>query len=887
MARRYHVIVVPETHWDREWYATFEQFRMRLVRLADKLLSILDSNPRYESFTFDGQTVVVEDYLAIRPENRKRIETYVKQGRILLGPWYVLPDEFLVSGEALIRNLMVGHMIAGEFGRVMKAGYIPDPFGHIAQLPQILAGFGVNSAIFMRGMGDEAEDLTNEFWWEAPDGTRVLAVHLLTSYCNFSGWGHERGPTGERVLNLDVAVAHARREVERHGPKAATKYILANNGCDHVEPQPELPDIIEHVNRNVEDAEFVHGTYEDFVRGVLAENPELGSVAGELHQGRYHPLLSGVFSARMYLKQANERTQTLLERWAEPASALAWLWGKPYDAAFLWHAWKLCLQNHPHDSICGCSVDQVHREMIPRFEQAQQIGEQMTGEGLGHLARQVDTRVDPAQENARALLVFNPLGWAWSGVACAKMELPVPPDRLLDTFVVRDASGVEVPCQICGDRVMEHRSGLPAGMNVREFELCFPVENLPAVGYATFCAAPGRPSPAQTDLVVSDTWMKNRHLSVSINANGTVDISAEEIGPYFYDCNLFESTEDIGDEYDYSYSPNSETFTTAGAAARISLVEQGPLRATFRVELDFVLPVAIERDRVRRSADRVTCPITTYVTLHAGSPRVDFRTVVDNRARDHRLRALFPTELEALHSDAEAQFCIVDRPLGVETKPGWSQQPLPTQVQQSFVDAHDAEQGLAVINQGLPEYEVRRDPEGATICLTLLRCVGWLSRGDYPTRPYNAGPQVPAPDAQCLGVHEFRYAAVAHRGTWMSARVWMHAHSHNSPPRVVVTNQHDGDRPKEFSFVAIDNADIALSAVKKAERSEALIVRVYNTTSDPIKGTLRFGQPMATWRPVNLNEEPLAGKSRRRSAADGVRLSLRPFEILTLELTAE
>lgn len=881
---RYRVVVVPQTHWDREWYSTFEQFRIRLVRLTDKLLSILDSDPRYHSFTFDGQTVVIEDYLALRPQNRRRIAALTRQGRLLLGPWYVLPDEFLVSGEALIRNLMVGHMIASELGRVMKAGYIPDPFGHIAQLPQILAGFGINSAIFMRGMGEQAEELNNEFWWEAPDGTRVLAVHLLTGYCNFSGWGYERAPGGEPALNLDLALSRAQREVERHAPKAATRYLLANNGCDHVEPQPELPAIIEHVNRNMEDAEFVHGTYEDFVRGVMEQQPDLGSVRGELHEGKYHPLLSGTFSARMYLKQANERTQTLLERWGEPASALAWLWGKPYDAAFLWHAWKLCLQSHPHDSICGCSIDQVHREMMPRFEQAQQIGETLAREGLEFIARQLDTRLEGAHEEARALIVFNPLGWTWSGVASAKMAVAVAPGRLLDSYIVRDASGAEVPCQICNDRVGEHRSGFPAGMKVREFELCFLADNVPALGYQTYFAEPGTPTPAPTDLLVGADWMENDHVTVHVNPNGTVDISDEESGAFFYNCNLFESAEDVGDEYDYSQSLRSETFTTAAPAARISVTERGPLRATFRFEVDFMLPARIEDDRVRRSEERVTCPITTYVTLHAGSPRVDFRTVVDNRAQDHRLRALFPTELDAPHSDAEAQFCIVDRPLEAAPMPGWSQQPVPTQAQQGFVDAHDDERGLTIINQGLPEYEVRRDAEGATICLTLLRCVGWLSRGDYPARPYNAGPQVPTPEAQCQGVHEFRYAALPHRGTWRSARVWTRAHSHNAPPRVIVTDQHPGQRPKEFSFAAIDSPDLALSAVKKSERGDALIVRVYNTTSDPVQGRVRFGQALKGWRPVNLNEEPLAGTRRRRVPARGIRLSLRPFEIMTMEL---
>lgn len=885
MACKYQVIVVPETHWDREWYSTFQQFRIRLVRLTDKLLGILDQDPRYHSFTFDGQTVVVEDYLAVRPENRERIADHVKRGRLLLGPWYVLPDEFLVSGEALIRNLMAGHKIASDFGRVMRAGYIPDPFGHVAQLPQILCGFGLDSALFMRGMGEKAEELHTEFWWQAPDGTRVLAVHLLTGYCNFSRWGYERASGGGHRLNLDLAVARARREVELHGPKAATRYILANNGCDHVEPQPELPDIIAHVNASVEEAEFVHGTYEDFVRGVLAEEPELGTVCGELHEGKYHPLLSGVFSARMYLKQANERTQTLLERWAEPTCALAWLWGRPYEAPFLWAAWKLCLQNHPHDSICGCSIDQVHGEMMPRFEQAQQIGDELTGEALDSIVRQIDTRSSSQGDDARSVVVFNPLGWEWSGVVRARMELAVAPGRVLDTFVVRDAAGAEVPCQVCADRVTEHRSGFPGGMKVRELELCFPAQGLPALGYRTYSAEPGVPAPVETDLCVGGAAMENGHVAVSVNANGTVDILDKNTGAVYCGANVFESTEDVGDEYDYSHSTNSETFTTAGSAARVSLVEQGPLCATFRVEIDFALPACIDDNRVRRSAERVHCPITTYVTLCAGSARVDFRTVVDNRARDHRLRAVFPTGLEAAHSDAEQQFCIVDRPIEVKHMPGWSQQPVGTQAQQSFVDAHDAERGLTVINQGVPEYEVRRDADGATICLTLLRCIGWLSRGDYPTRPYNAGPQLPTPDAQCQGIHEFRYAALPHDGTWMSARVWLQAHSHNAPPRAVVAGQHDGDKPKEFSFLSIDNPDVALSAVKKSERADTLIVRVYNTTSDPVKGKLTWGEPMAGWRPVNLDEEPLEGKSRVRSAAQGsLSLSLRPFEIATVEL---
>ena len=246
---RYTMILVPETHWDREWHQTFQEFRYRLVRLTDKLLDILGNIPEYKSFTFDGQTIVLEDYLEIRPEKRGDIEEHVQSGRLLVGPWYVLPDEWLVSGEALVRNLMIGHKIAGEFGAIMKAGYIPDPFGHISQLPQILQGFGIDSCFFMRGIGNEWDDMTTEFLWEAPDGTRVLAVHLMNGYCNATSLGRKSlWASEDEGVDMEAALAKVMGEKESLGRRASTKYLLLNNGCDHVEPQPELPEIIAYCN---------------------------------------------------------------------------------------------------------------------------------------------------------------------------------------------------------------------------------------------------------------------------------------------------------------------------------------------------------------------------------------------------------------------------------------------------------------------------------------------------------------------------------------------------------------------------------------------------------------------------------------------------------------
>ena len=170
--RRYHGIVVSHTHWDRAWYLPFRRFRHRLVRLVDRLLDLLDENPAYRAFTLDGQTILLDDYLKIRPDQEDRLRRLIEEERLLIGPWYTLPDLFLVSGEAILRNLQIGHDRCDEFGGGMPVGYIPDPFGHIAQMPQILCGFGLDTYIFMRGLGrKEKERLGGIFDWEAPDGS--------------------------------------------------------------------------------------------------------------------------------------------------------------------------------------------------------------------------------------------------------------------------------------------------------------------------------------------------------------------------------------------------------------------------------------------------------------------------------------------------------------------------------------------------------------------------------------------------------------------------------------------------------------------------------------------------------------------------------------------
>ncbi len=406
------VHVVSHTHWDREWYLTFQQSRIRLVRLVDKLLLILESDPDYKHFMLDGQTIVLQDYLAARPEMEQELSELIRHGRILIGPWYCLPDEFLVSPEALVRNLQLGKFTAEKYGKCMDVGYLPDGFGHIGQMPQLLAGFGIKTAAAWRGIGEEQCEL----YWEAPDGTRVFLAYLRESYSN-----------AVKVPSFtdDATTAEVKRILQEIIPHAASGHILLMQGTDHMEPRPETTAALVHLNRaKIEDL-FLHSTLPDYLDSACSSLQISGRtvpvVKGELRCSRRQHILPGTLSSRMWIKQRNDRCETLLEKWAEPFNALALMLQKNYaDTAKPWDgsvdqsslvrlAWRKLMECHPHDSICGCSIDQVHTEMRTRFDQVEQLAEEITAQSLQTIVSHLNTCHPGADDKtALAITVFNP-----------------------------------------------------------------------------------------------------------------------------------------------------------------------------------------------------------------------------------------------------------------------------------------------------------------------------------------------------------------------------------------------------------------------------------------------------------------------------------------------
>lgn len=873
---KYKAHVISHSHWDREWYKPFQHYRIRLVKLVDTLIDLLETNPKFKYFTFDGQFVFIEDYLAIRPEMKDRLLKLCKNGRILLGPWYNQPDQFLVSGESLVRNLLEGKDRCNAYGNWMQAGYVPDCFGQISQLPQIFKGFGIDFAVLWRGITTDQVD--SEFAWEGADGSELTVFKLQDDY-GYANYFYKMADSlvdPKKELDEKEVIKQMKALIDLTiKTRPTTNQLLFMDGCDHVFPQFKTPAIIDIANKNIENIELVHSTFMDCYKELMAKKPQLAKQYGELRTSnrmwRCQGILANVLSSRENLKQLSLQCENLLEKYFEPLYTCLSTLGVEYPRGYSDVAWEYLLKNSPHDSICGCSVDQVHKDMVYRYDQCSLIASQLVKDGMDTLADKIKWSAKK-DENSLLLTLFNPLAHSVNEVIDTYIQ--IPGEWPIKSIRVTNERGEEVPSSLLGYEefgLLEPTPyDIPRGELTKKVHIAFDAFAIPQMGYKSYkVEILGKPNRQEASLLIAPNAAENDYLVVIVNSDGTLSIFDKQTETAYDDCLIFEDEGDIGDGYKFIKPLKDTVVTSLGSKTRVSVAENSSVRVVFEIVSELELPAKISPNKQTRSKETVTCPITSYVTLGCDSKRIDVKTVFENNACDHRLRVLFPSGIETDYASSETVYDVVERAIEVPLKADWTEA-LPTVCpQKTFMDMNNGKYGLTIANKALQEFEVKND-EARTIAVTLLRCTGGGVRGlDLHI------------EGQMLGTYTLEYSIIPHEGCWQYAKTFQEAHAFNIPVAIGCSYKpKKSGLPMEHSFMNVESDSFVITAFKQAQNKDGFILRGYNTSTKSDSVALSW-EGAKSYTQVDLKEDKIKGIS---SKTKDLCFETKPKEIITFRI---
>jgi mannosylglycerate hydrolase len=930
--------IVTHTHWDREWRYPIWETRLMLIDFFDELIPLLEKGA-CPSFLLDGQTSPVYDYLEARPEMTDRVKALVAADKMLVGPWWTLPDEYPIDGEAMVRNLLVGTRRAKALGACFNTGYTSFGWGQTAQMPQLYAGFGLKIGFVGKHVGKQRAP-HSEFIWQAPDGSRLLfsrfgkwGRHNLFLYLHLSalfGMDHMTSDWRYDWSNGGVCFHRADRDhmeqdffrldaPESWHPEIITPEMIETlwetaeesvipdqrlmmNGCDYSAPQKFFPEMVKRINEidPADDREWIETSMTDFMR-IMEERIDLDKlevVEGELRDGPVNALTGNALTTRLYVKRLNRKAQNLLIRFGEPLNALAAMHGAENQRYLLGEAWEHLLASHPHDSINGVTQDKTVEDVLYRLNQVAEIGQAVGNQSLKHLVTAID--MSGFKGDDVLVAVFNPLPHPRREVVEAYVGMPrkgsgfnwhepVVPVRMYDE------NGKPMSTQWCGSESADYPV---AELHTRTFvlptdrtRLFFDTGEIPACGWKIFKAAPLDWKPGE-ETAYGDPWqrsdtllktphvMENEYLRVSMNPNGTFDLTDKRQDRTYAGLNYFEDRGEIGDYWINQRPMKDQIHTSLGCAARIWAEESGPMQTTLVSEVTMRIPASASATDQARGGGLSDLTLRTAVTLRAGSEQVEVSVNFENRQEFHYLRVMFPTGITgATHADAAGHFAVDHRPIRPQgPAEGLVWPDMATLPQQNFVDVSDGKTGLAFLNNCLTEYEVT-DNEERTVALSLLRAVkNWICT------EMRVGSYFPSQKGgQSLGHHQVRYAIRPHAGDWQAASVDLAADQFNCPAIPVQTQPHKGDLPVQASLLAIDNPAVRFGALKSAEdRPDAYILRVYNPGPGTQKAAISLHAGLAKAWLVGLDEERISEISLKDKHT--VPVTLGPYKIVNIEL---
>ncbi len=843
--------VVSNTHWDREFRFSFEKTRHNLLVMLDTTLDILENDPEYHSFTMDGHSIMIDDYLEMRPERREQVEKFIREGRLIIGPYYTLPEEFTISHEALVRNLLFGRETVKKYGgKVPTVGYTPSSWGQTGQYPQILKDFGINYMMFYRGIShDEAPA---EYIWQAPDGTEVLASRFAL-YCRYN-WYYQvhRAVTRNRVwskdykwgefdempfrradgfvgpgINYDLKAPAA--NYEKAGLKKAildmlkeedghftTPVFLAMNGHDISVAFPRESEVIKDAKKAFDgEMEIEHTNLENFWKDAekYLDRDKMTVLKGErrsyLKKGKWTYLFPGTISARTYLKQADFNAYTALCYAAEPLNAMA---GND-SGRYLHNGWQYLISNHSHDANGGCAPDEVCKDMEYRYRKAKDIADIVADDAMVSIAKNLSPKGQSS--DIVQLVVYNTLPYKRDVVAELDMEIPDILGKGIEIDGVNLQPIISEKSSIFVDSIWD----VPTILDSVHHRVYAEISDVPAFGYKTF-EIRGTPHKMQKRPgIAQGRVLENSKLRAKINSDGTLDVLYKKTGREYKNLNFYTSQGETGNAWKHESPEFDRKYSTVGIDHKIYVAESGKLCGTIVTECTFEIPESCE---VNPSSIYTKVPVKTSYTLKADADYIEVKVELTNNAKDHWLRVNFPTDIKTKYSYSDSHFDIVRRNIEIPDSTAWVEQAFGTQPLRTFACVTDGENSFSVMPKGLFEYEVFDD---STMALTLIRAcrIKLAVSEEKITELEDEG-------VQCPGIRSFEYAL--HFGTGETNVLPNKAAEIFAGVKCAVCGRGKGELPLSNSVLEIDNQNIHVTAIKRADDGNGIILRYYNPTDE-------------------------------------------------------
>ncbi|MEZ9778472.1 mannosylglycerate hydrolase [Vibrio sp. 10N.261.54.A5] len=852
------VHITPHMHWDREWYFTTEESRILLVNNMEEIMNRLESDPEYKYYVLDGQTAVLEDYFAIKPENTERVKALVEAGKLIIGPWYSQTDTMQVSGESIVRNMMYGIRDCMKFGDAMKIGYLPDSFSMSSQLPMIYNGFDITRAMFWRGCSERHGTNETEFLWQSNDGSEVTAQVLPLGYAI------------GKYLPQDEEGLRAR--LDKYFPvlekPSVTKDILLPNGHDQMPIQKDIFEVMDKLREIYPDREFSMSRYEEVFEKVEAARDQLDTIKGEFNDGKYMRVHRTISSTRMDIKLIHAEIENKIVNILEPLASIAWTLGFEYHHGLIEKMWKESMKNHAHDSIGCCCSDKVHAEILNRYILADDMAT-----NLIHFYKRKIVDHMPDREGCDKLAMFNLSPYEREEVVNTTITIRAQEFSIFDEnenlveYFIQDKRQID-PGKV--DRQIVHYGNYDPFM---EFDIQIK-RIVPAMGFTTLHIQ-GNEKGAVKVAEQKDYLLENEYYRINVNDNGTLTIFDKETEQVFDQVLRLEDGSDDGDEYDYSPSRQEWLLYSDEFPVETSIDHQG-FQSVANIAFRMNVPANLA-EREERTGQNGFVEAQCQVVLKQGSRRIEVRMELDNQADDHRVRVLVPTPFVSETVVADNQFGCITRPtndpaMAVWEEEKWKEAPVPVYQLMNFAALENGKAGMAIMSNGLREFEViasQGDENRDTFALTLFRGIGVLGKEELLLRPGRpSGIKIPTPDSQVRGKLVCEFTLCGFSGNHIDANIMAQARDNVTqiecynkiPYNAMKLNVGEQNLPMSFSLLSKQQSGAVLSVLKKAEDEDALIMRVYNPAeSGSVSDSISFTQAVSSWKETSMDERVREG----------------------------